>query len=120
MAECTVLVVDDDEEIRETLAELLGEAGYEVTTASGGQEALDELRRSLPHVLVLDLMMPGVNGFDVLHAKEKDPSLASVPVIVISATPDEGVTHVDNVQKRFQKPFALDPFLESVRQLCPH
>ncbi|HEX3902296.1 MAG TPA: response regulator [Polyangia bacterium] len=84
----TVLVVDDDASIRESLADLLGDEGYRVKTATNGAEALGLLRPPAelrPCVILLDLMMPIMNGHQFYAEQQRDPALASIPIVVISA-----------------------------------
>ena len=80
-----ILVVDDDHDIRESLAEVLGELGYDVAIAGNGREALDELGRAPTAAVLLDLMMPVMDGWQFRDAQRRTPALAAVPVIVISA-----------------------------------
>jgi DNA-binding response OmpR family regulator len=81
-----VLVVDDDEAERSALANLMQEDGYDVVLAEDGEEALAVLDRGAPPALVLlDLMMPRVNGWQVLQAMERTTRLADIPVIVLTA-----------------------------------
>jgi CheY-like chemotaxis protein len=79
------MIVDDNETIVEVLRELLRSAGYAVVTARGGREALSHLRSSRPDVVLLDLMMPEVSGEDVLRELRRDPALADLPVILLTA-----------------------------------
>jgi PAS domain S-box-containing protein len=80
-----VLIVDDDPKAVELIAvRILGLAST-ILHAYGGREAIDAARRELPDLIVLDLMMPEVNGFDVISALIKDPATASIPVIVVTA-----------------------------------
>jgi signal transduction histidine kinase/CheY-like chemotaxis protein len=83
----TVFIVDDDDDVREALAELLEVRGFPVATASNGSEALERLRnmRAAPAVILLDLMMPVMDGYDFLTEHQLDPSLADIPVVVITA-----------------------------------
>lgn len=83
--ERTVLVVDDDPDILQTLALCLSTEGYGVVMAANGKEALDVLRREKPAIILLDLMMPVMTGSEFLHHQKQDPSLAGIPVIIISA-----------------------------------
>ncbi len=88
----TVLVVDDEPAVVDYLSETLRREGYAVETAGGGESALERLARHRPDILFLDLMMPGVSGFDVLEAVGKDPRLEGMTVIVLTAkhlTPQE-------------------------------
>jgi CheY-like chemotaxis protein len=81
----TILVVDDHAEMARALAALARGLGYNVTTAHGGQEALESVRRSPPDLVVLDLQMPGVSGFDVLRELRADPRFERLPVVICSA-----------------------------------
>jgi CheY-like chemotaxis protein len=82
----TVLLVEDDHDVRETIAEILIDEGYQVVTAADGAEALDHLRRGLaPAVIVLDLMMPGMDGFQFRAIQRADPAISGVPIIVLTA-----------------------------------
>ncbi|MEM1418732.1 MAG: response regulator, partial [Myxococcota bacterium] len=81
----TVLVVDDDEAVREVLERALTKEGYEVRTASNGEEALERLAENRPGLLLLDLMMPKVDGFEVLERLREDAALRSLPVLCFTA-----------------------------------
>jgi PAS domain S-box-containing protein len=80
-----VLVVDDDAKAVELIAVRLAGLAGNVLRAYGGREAIDAARRELPDLIVLDLMMPEVNGFDVVSALVEDPATAGIPVIVVTA-----------------------------------
>lgn len=81
----TVLVVDDDPGLRSLLAEYLGGRGLEVQLAADGREAMTRLRAGAVDLCVLDLMMPGMDGFEVLAAVRREPSLAALPVLMLTA-----------------------------------
>lgn len=83
-----VLVVEDDIEIRELLAEMLADAGYRVSVASNGAEALARLAEERPSLVILDLMMPVMDGWTLRARMLSDPSLADIPVIVVSGAAD--------------------------------
>jgi CheY-like chemotaxis protein len=109
-----VLVVEDDDDIRELLAALLMDAGYEVQTASNGLEALRAALASPPDVIVLDLMMPVMNGWEFLRAQGSDPRLARIPVVAVSASfPSDEV----DVSARVAKPYELRTLLAAFRVL---
>jgi CheY-like chemotaxis protein len=80
-----ILVVDDHEATRKGLARLLHHSGYSALTAADGQAALDVLRTHVPQAIILDMMMPGIGGLDVLREIRRDQRLAHVPVIAFSA-----------------------------------
>ncbi len=79
-----ILVVDDDKDIRTVITEILDQSGYEVFTASSGQQGLDLAGQILPNLIVLDLMMPGMDGWTVLTKLQHKPVLADIPVIILS------------------------------------
>jgi CheY-like chemotaxis protein len=86
MAEqATVLVVDDDEAIRETVRDVLSDEGYRVLVAENGAKALELLEKAHPAVVLLDLMMPIMSGWEVLETLEQREDLAHIPVVVVSA-----------------------------------
>ena len=82
----TILIVDDDGAVLNGLTELLEDEGYKVATAIDGLDALHQLRRGLrPSVILLDLMMPVMDGWDFRHEQMKDQVLSDIPVVVITA-----------------------------------
>jgi len=89
MGEEKILVVDDAEEILEMVRFTLSGVGFRVATAKNGQEALDHIERTVVtdpvHLVVLDVMMPGMNGFEVCQRLKEDISTAFLPVLILSA-----------------------------------
>jgi PAS domain S-box-containing protein len=81
----TVLVVDDDPKAVEVIATFLPAPAYEVVRAYGGREAIELAQRLIPHLILLDLMMPEVNGFDVVAALARDAATARIPILVVTA-----------------------------------
>lgn len=84
-----ILVVDDDREIIRLLRSYLEQAGYEVITAANGETALHLLRREHPDLLVLDLMLPDRDGWDVTRLIRADATLADTPIIMLTARVDD-------------------------------
>jgi len=80
-----LVVADDDESMRLLLARILESEGWRVACADGGAQAIEALRTGAPDLLILDLMMPGTSGWDVLAFMDGRPSLARVPVVVLTA-----------------------------------
>ena len=110
-----VLVVDDEPTVREVLADFLRAEGYEVTVANNGRHALALLEGSLPHVIVLDLMMPLIDGFAFRAQQLLSPRLALIPVIVVSARYNlDGALRTLRPQACLSKPFDLDLLLVTV------
>jgi CheY-like chemotaxis protein len=91
----TVLVVDDDANAVELIAVLIHGLASTVLRAYAGREAIETARRELPDVIVLDLMMPEVNGFDVVDALQEHPVTARIPILVVTA---KQITATDRVQ----------------------
>ncbi|GAA1235543.1 response regulator [Janibacter melonis] len=85
MAEQTVVVADDDDDIRDLVAFKLENAGYEVISVADGDSAWDRVREVRPTLAVLDVMMPGMSGLDVLREIRADDSLAETKVILLTA-----------------------------------
>lgn len=114
-----ILIVDDDPDVRELLRESLELVGHLVIDASNGKEALDVLERTSDVDLVLlDLRMPIMDGWQFLAAKAKRVNLARVPVVVLSATdPDEAL--LSGTSGFLKKPFELDDLLAVAERLAP-
>src|SRR5262245_61460190 len=83
-----ILIVDDAPYARDTLASLLTLPDYELAFAGNGQEAIAVAERLMPDLVLLDVMMPGMSGFDVCRAMRKHPQLADVPIILVTALDD--------------------------------
>jgi DNA-binding response OmpR family regulator len=84
-----VLVVDDDKTLLDMYTERLKASGYMVYFANDGEEALSRAVDTLPHVILLDVMMPKINGFDVLGILKKTPETRNIPVIILTALAQE-------------------------------
>jgi CheY-like chemotaxis protein len=113
-----VLVIDDDEGIRSALAEILELSGYEVAVAADGVEGVELLEYGLePSAIVLDLMMPRMDGWTFLARLRKDPRYEGLPVVVTSAVAAESPPGADAC---LQKPFDLAQLDRAVARLCAH
>ena len=84
----TVLIVDDDYGGRETLQSVLEGEGYQLETAENGMQAIDKARTLLPDVILLDVMMPGMDGYEVCKRIRSNPSLAEIHIIMLTALDD--------------------------------
>ena len=84
----TVLIVDDQLSAREVLRGLLTGQGYHLVFAASGEEALRLARQSIPDVILLDVMMPGMDGFEVCRRARSDPQLAEAPILLVTALDD--------------------------------
>jgi CheY-like chemotaxis protein len=99
-----VLLVDDEEQLRKVVTDLLERHGFEVATARDGAEALEQVDRHAPDIIVLDLNLPGLDGYGVLEALRTRPATSDIPVVVLTAKGDE-----DNEVRVFE--LGADDFL---------
>jgi CheY-like chemotaxis protein len=107
------LVVDDNEDVRAGIVDALAEEGYSVAEAVDGLHALEIARADPPDLILLDLMMPRMNGWQFRAAQQADAALARIPVIVLSATLPEKVASLA-ANDYLHKPFELSDLLEAV------
>ena len=114
-----VLVVDDDPAIRGLVADALRDEGYSVDIAAHGREALEAMRARRPATVVLDLMMPVMDGFSFMQACHTEQLCDDVPIVVISAVAD-ALLRVREVPVHacIAKPFDLDELIRTVGQFC--
>lgn len=115
-----ILVADDDPDIRGILAFRLERAGYETVQAASGDEALRLVRESPPALCILDVMMPQVNGFEVLREIRHDPATKEMPVLMLTASvQDKDVARGFEVgaDDYLSKPFSNAELLERVSHL---
>jgi CheY-like chemotaxis protein len=113
-----VLVVDDSPFSSGLLAALLRKEGHEVEIAEDGAEALFRLRRGQPDLILLDLTMPVIDGWEFLRRRAEDPALAAIPVVVLSGM-DESLfeaAYALGVRRCLKKPFRADDILAVVRE----
>ena len=89
-----ILLVDDDLTLREMYEERLKAEGFDIIQASNGEEAMAKAKESKPNIILLDIMMPKINGFDVLKEIKGDPELKDIPVIILTAL----IQDVDKLQ----------------------
>jgi CheY-like chemotaxis protein len=119
MAERTILVCDDDPGLRELMKVTLG-SGYRFVEATDGDEALASLDAERPDIVLLDVMLPGYSGLQVLETMRNDETLRDVPVIVVSAwqTPsDRAAAEAAGADRFLGKPFELEELTEYVSEL---
>ena len=80
----TILIIEDDKFLRELITRKLLNEAYEVSEAVDGEEGIKKIKEEKPDLILLDLILPGIDGFEVLSKKKEDPALASIPVIILS------------------------------------
>ena len=113
-----VLVVDDEPLVRELIAEVLRDAGYEVRTAPDGPTALGKVREHPPALVLLDQMMPVMNGWDFLRTCRDEELCEGVPILLMSAAPRSPNDEVIHPEKFLAKPFDPDALLGIIRALA--
>jgi CheY-like chemotaxis protein len=112
-----ILVVDDDVDCRDMLKEALGFEGYVVITARNGAEALAAARQHHPRLILLDLMMPVMDGYEFRAQQQADAEIAGIPVLCIS-----GTHHAHRAARRIgavgciEKPIALEELIRVMRE----
>ena len=112
-----ILVVDDDPHIRELLTQEFTEAGYHIDTAANGREALAQVRRDRPDLVVLDVMMPEMNGFDVAAVLKNDPDTSDIPIVILSIVEDRERGFRLGVDRYLTKPIDTDLLFREVGAL---
>ena len=116
MRKSRVLVVEDDRLLWALVSDVLSDEGFDVRTAANGQEALDVLESWIPDVILLDLMMPVMNGPAFRSVQKNHPTIAEIPVIVMSAAANlEAETNDLDPAGVLGKPFDLDDLISTVR-----
>src|SRR5438552_13601114 len=115
MKEGRVLVVDDEPMVRETLGQVLTDEGYVVDLAVDGESALERVHAARPDAILLDLMMPGMNGRQFLQALRDDPAYSAVPVLIMTAVHGLEVNLAAiGASEVVEKPFAVEDLLNKV------
>jgi CheY-like chemotaxis protein len=116
---CPVLIVEDDEDLREMMAQLLTLEGFQTATVANGREALEYLHEaSTPDVILLDLMMPVMNGWQFRSAQTNDPELSKIPVVVVTAAGARDQIPAIDADAWLSKPVDFDRLLATIDPLC--
>ena len=118
-----VLIVDDDPHIVEMLTEALTASGYEVASATHSLRAYDRAKEFRPDVILMDLMMPYLDGVDQVELLSLDAALAHVPIVVITANPRGVDRRVQprhqSIVARLEKPFSVEQLLDTIERVRP-
>lgn len=121
MPSSRIVCIEDDNEIVDLIRLILASQGFQIVGAAGGQEGLTLVQAQKPDLILLDLMMPDMDGWEVYHRLREDRSLAEVPVIIITARAQEvdrvlglQIAHVDDY---LTKPFTPKELLGSVERV---
>jgi len=116
-----VVCIEDEQEMIDLVQLILGRRGFEVEGANGGLEGLERVKQKKPDLVLLDLMMPDMDGWEVYQRMKSDESLREIPVIVITAKAQSidkvlGL-HIAQVDDYITKPFGPQELLESVEKI---
>jgi DNA-binding response OmpR family regulator len=115
-----VLIAEDEPHIVESLSFVLGREGFDVSAVLDGESVLEQLRSHRPDVVILDVMLPQLNGFEVLKRIKSDPALSAIPVIILTAkgqAQDRRMAEEIGVDGFMTKPFSNRDIVEEVRRL---
>jgi CheY-like chemotaxis protein len=111
-----VLVIEDEDDLRDLIAEVLRAAGYRVEESASGEEGLARARADLPSLVILDILLPGMDGWQVLDTLRTDEQTADVPILILSVLdPDVDRYRVDGY---IVKPFTAAQVEQKVRELA--
>jgi two-component system alkaline phosphatase synthesis response regulator PhoP len=116
----TILAVDDEPELAELMRYHLSRAGHEVRTAANGWEAISQVRTHRPALILLDLMLPDLDGFGVCEILRRDPLTATIPIVIVSAwsSPDSRYLGLElGALDYLTKPFSPQELVERVNRL---
>jgi CheY-like chemotaxis protein len=116
---CGVLIVEDEPDLRDMLAQMFALEGFQPSVAANGHDALNVLRAGRkPQVIVLDLMMPVMDGWTFLRRQREEPALSGIPVVVVTAVWREQMGELGAVAAVLTKPFDVSQLVDVVREYC--
>jgi PAS domain S-box-containing protein len=111
-----LLVIDDDETVRDILEAYLSKVGYQVIGAASGQEGLKLAKQMRPDAITLDVMMPGMDGWEVLSELKADPELAHIPVIMLTMTEEKDIGYSLGAAEYLTKPITRSKLIKVLRK----
>lgn len=117
-----VILIEDERNIIEAISFILSRDGWEVKTHSNGHDAMDAVRDRRPDLVILDVMLPGKSGFDILQEIRDDAELGATPVLMLTArgqVKDREMAERAGVSRFMTKPFSNAEVLAAVRDLVP-
>ncbi|MBW4679458.1 MAG: response regulator [Microcoleus vaginatus WJT46-NPBG5] len=110
----TILVVDDEAHIRQLLRQELEAEGYEVWEATNGMDAISQVKVKKPDLIILDVMMPQINGFDVAAVLKNDPQTMGIPIVILSIIEDKDRGYRLGIDRYFTKPVNTEDLLKEI------
>ena len=124
MSNKTILTVDDEERVLQLINDILCTKGYDVLTAGSGKEAIRKSKKSLPDLIVMDIMMPDIDGAEAVKLLKEDPTTKDIPILFLSGIimKEEGKSDMDinvggDFYRALSKPFGADELLTAVGKL---
>lgn len=115
-----ILIAEDEPDIRELVAFTLRFAGHEVVATSNGEEALQQASQMVPDIILMDVRMPKMTGYDACRAMKADPALMDIPVVFLSAKGQDAEIQAGleaGAEEYLLKPFAPDQLVERVKAI---
>ena len=114
-----IMIVDDEEDIRVSVGQILEVSGYEVITAEDGQVCFESLQKTMPDLIILDIMMPGMSGWDVAAKIKSNPNWSNIPIVFLTAKGDEMSIGVGGLASEdyIVKPFDVGELKERVEKV---
>ncbi len=120
MKKAKILVVDDEVNITQILEFSMGAEGYEVITASNGEEAIDKARKEQPDLIILDIMMPRIDGYEACRILKANPLTKNIPVVLLTAKGrdvDKRLGYEVGATDYIVKPFSPNKLIERINEL---
>ena len=117
-----ILVVEDQEDNRQILRDLLSNAGYEMIEAEDGQQALTQAAKHKPDLILMDIQLPLLDGYEATRRIKADPALNAIPIIVVTSyalSGDEEKAHAAGCDAYVAKPFSPRALLAKIREYLP-
>jgi two-component system cell cycle response regulator DivK len=117
-----ILVVEDQEDNRQILRDLLGNAGFELDEAENGQDAIDQVAKRRPDLILMDIQLPVMDGYEATRRIKSDPATQTIPIIVVTSyalSGDENKARAAGCDAYVTKPYSPRQLLAKVREFLP-
>src|SRR5438270_13446464 len=117
-----ILVVEDQEDNRQILRDLLANAGYEMLEAEDGQQALVSIAKQRPDLILMDIQLPVLDGYEATRRIKADPDLKNIPIIVVTSyalSGDDGKAHAAGCDAYVTKPYSPRQLLAKIKEFLP-
>ena len=111
-----ILVIDDEQDIREIIKISLTDSGFQVLEAADGKTAIELARKEKPDLITLDIMMPGIDGFQVAKIIKQDPAIADIPIIILSVLNQDKNKYVQGIVDYISKPFKPEELAAKIKE----